>query len=72
MHGPTSPSLDVRSAEWKSVEQPMLADGEARIATDFKEITLRLENEMGLYETRSGMALVVKTEIGGIREEDEY
>ena len=50
----------------------MLADGEARIATDFKEITLRLENEMGLFETRSGMAIVVKTEIGGIREEEDY
>ena len=71
-NGPASPSLDVRSVEWKAVEQPMLKSGEARCAVEFKEVTLRLENEMGLYETRSGMALVVKTEIGGVGDEEEF
>lgn len=64
--GPTTPpSRDVRSVEWKAVEQRVLVGGEARSAVEMKEVTLRLENEMGLYETRSGLALVVKTEIGG-------
>ena len=71
-NGPTSPSLDVRSVEWKAVEQPMLKSGEARCAVEFKEVTLRLENEMGLYETRSGMALVVGTEIGAVSDEEEF
>ncbi|KAL8794685.1 MAG: hypothetical protein Q9195_002760 [Heterodermia aff. obscurata] len=69
---PTSPSLDVRSVEWKAAEQPMLKSGEARCAVEFREVTLRLENAMGLYETRSGMALVVKTEIGAVADEEEF
>ena len=71
-NGTTSPSLDVRPVEWKTMEQPPLGYGEARNKSEVKEVTLRMENEMGLYETRSGMAIVMKIEIGGARELEDF
>lgn len=53
------------SAEWKTVEARVLANGHARTVVYIKEICLRVENAMGLYETRSGKALVVKVDVGG-------
>lgn len=67
-----SPSLVARSVEWKAVQHPPLAQGEARSSIEFQEVTLRIANEMGLYETRSGMALVVKTEVGIVDHEEAY
>ena len=55
-NGVALPSRDLRSVEWKAVERQALAAGEARSTIDFKEIVLRIENAIGLYETRSGMA----------------
>lgn len=70
--GMASPPPSARSVEWKTPDHQALAAGDARSRTDFREITLRIENDLGLYETRSGFALVVKTEIGGVDEGAEY
>lgn len=37
---------------------------------EMREACLKLENEMGLYETRSGRAIAVRVEVG-VREEDD-
>ena len=71
-NGLPSPPPSARSVEWKAPDHLALAAGEARSKTDLREITLRIENDIGLYETRSGLALVVKTEIGGVDEGAEY
>ncbi len=51
-------------ANWRSIERTPLSDGEARVSAEVTEVCLRVENELGLYETRSGKALVVKVEFG--------
>ncbi|KAL8662776.1 MAG: hypothetical protein Q9168_008202 [Polycauliona sp. 1 TL-2023] len=56
---------------WQSSEQVVLARGEARLHADVREICLRVENDMGLYETRSGMAVIVKVELGFDPENDD-
>ncbi|KAI4255080.1 MAG: hypothetical protein L6R42_006922 [Xanthoria sp. 1 TBL-2021] len=60
--------------EWHSFHQATLMSGEARLHAEVKEVCLRVENAMGLYETRSGIAIVVKVELaydenddGGLR-----
>ncbi len=53
------------SSGWSSSGLPVLGDGEVRIGAETKEICLRVENQMGLYETRTGKALVIKVEVGG-------
>ncbi|KAI4257516.1 MAG: hypothetical protein L6R42_005603 [Xanthoria sp. 1 TBL-2021] len=60
--------------EWRSFQQATLMSGEARLRAEVKEVCLRVENAMGLYETRSGTAIVVKVELaydenddGGLR-----
>ncbi|KAL9626074.1 MAG: hypothetical protein Q9204_007604 [Flavoplaca sp. TL-2023a] len=50
--------------EWRSADKEPLAYGQARLLVEVKEVCLRIENEMGLYETRSGMAVVVCVELG--------
>ncbi len=50
--------------EWQSFRQAELPGGEARVHVEVKEVCLRVENEMGLYETRSGIAVVVSVELG--------
>ena len=50
--------------EWQSLRQAELRGGEARVHVEVKEVCLRVENEMGLYETRSGIAVVVRVELG--------
>lgn len=50
--------------EWQSVRHAELKGGEARVHVEVKEVCLRVENEMGLYETRSGIAVVVSVELG--------
>ncbi|KAI4140497.1 MAG: hypothetical protein LQ341_003819 [Variospora aurantia] len=49
-----------RDVDWKTVEPRALTDGEARVNVEKKEVCLRIENDMGLYETRTGRAIVVK------------
>ena len=53
------------TTDWKAAEGCSLVDGEASITVAIEEVCLRIETDMGLYETRSGKALVIKTEIGG-------
>ncbi|KAI4273349.1 MAG: hypothetical protein LQ337_004698 [Flavoplaca oasis] len=50
--------------EWRPADKEPLANGQARLLVEVKEVCLRIENEMGLYETRSGMAVVVCVELG--------
>jgi len=53
------------STEWKIPEVEPLADGEMRTGVEIKDICLRIENGMGLYETRTGKAVVVMVDAGG-------
>lgn len=53
------------NVEWKMPEVEQLGDGEVRTGVEMKDICLRIENEMGLYETRTGKAVVVKVDVGG-------
>ena len=55
----------VPSAEWRTVQEKPLGEGEVRIRVETMEICLRAENDMGLYETRTGKAIVVKVNVGG-------
>lgn len=51
-------------AQWRHLEEKALGEGEARIGTEIKEVCLRIENQLGLYETRTGKALVVRVDFG--------
>ena len=57
--------------DWKGVERKGLGEGQARVRVQVQEVCLRLENEMSLYETRTGKAIVVKVEIGMVMDMDE-
>ncbi|KAL8755013.1 MAG: hypothetical protein Q9199_003943 [Rusavskia elegans] len=50
--------------EWHSFQQAKLMSGEARVHAEVREVCLRVENAMGLYETRRGIAVVVNVELG--------
>ena len=50
--------------QWSLLEEKPLAPGEARVSVEIREICLRIENQLGLYETRTGKALVLRVEIG--------
>lgn len=51
------------STDWRTVQKEALGDGEVRVGVDLTEICLRVENDMGLYETRTGKA--VKVDVDG-------
>lgn len=77
MSGPTKAKAKMpariagsKDVDWSSVERTPLSDGDARASVEVTEVCLRIENEMGLYETRTGRALVVKVEVG-VREDDD-
>ena len=53
------------SAEWKTPTVEPLGDWEVRTGVALMDVSLRIENEMGLYETRTGKAVVVKVDVGG-------
>ena len=59
LQGPHSPT-----AEWRTVQKETLGKGEVRVRVEMKEVCLRTENDMGLYETKSGKAVVVKVDFG--------
>ncbi len=63
--GGSASQRTVFNVEWRTVEKKPLQTGEASIEIGIKEISLRIENAMGLYETRTGKAVVVKVEVGG-------
>lgn len=52
-------------AEWKLVSEPVVDEGQVRVVVEMREVSLRIENVMGLYETRRGKALMVRTEFEG-------
>lgn len=53
------------SADWSTVHEETLKDGEANFQIETKEICLRIVNGMGLYETSTGKAVVVEVNVGG-------
>lgn len=50
--------------QWRHLKEKALVEGEARVGAEMKEICLRIENQLGLYETRTGKALIVRVEFG--------
>jgi hypothetical protein len=52
-------------AEWRLVQERAVGRGEVRVGIGMRDVSLRTENVMGLYETRGGKALVIQVEIGG-------
>ena len=60
IQGPSFPNAD-----WRTVQKVTLGNGEVRTRVETREICLRLENDMGLYETRTGKAVIVKVDVGG-------
>ena len=50
---------------WRPVDERALRDGEVRVGIEMRDVSLRVENVMGLYETRGGKAIVIKVEFGG-------
>ena len=50
--------------DWRGATERALRDGEVRVNIRIKEVSLRVENVMGLYETRGGNAVVVRVEFG--------
>ena len=61
-----------RDVDWKGVERKQLGEGEARVSAEVNEVCLRIENEMGLYETRTGRAIVVRVEVGTGDDVDDW
>ena len=53
------------TADWSTVHKEILGDGEASFQIEIKEIFLRTENDMGLFETKTGKAVVVSVNVGG-------
>ena len=63
---PGSTSQPTRSAaDWRTTQRKRLRNGEARVEVGMQDISLRSENAMGLFETKTGTAMVVKVEFGG-------
>ncbi|KAL9639219.1 MAG: hypothetical protein Q9164_001067 [Protoblastenia rupestris] len=65
----TKPNPDISihspSAEWNTPSKAVLAKGEVALDINLQNICLRIQNHMALFETRSGIALVIGVEIGG-------
>lgn len=53
-----------RNAQWMSTKKKAVGPGEVDIGVECREISLRVENEIGLFETRSGKAVIVRVEVG--------
>lgn len=53
------------NADWRTGQKETLGNGEVSIQVETTEICWRTENDMGLYETRTGKAVVVKVTVGG-------
>lgn len=54
----------LRNVQWMSTKQKKVGPGEVDIGAECREISLRVENEIGLFETRSGLAVIVRVEVG--------
>ena len=51
-------------ADWRTVPNLVLEKEDVRTRVWIMEICLRVENDMGLYETRTGKAVIVKVDVG--------
>lgn len=54
----------LRNVQWMSIKQKTVGPGEVDIGIECREVSLRVENEIGLFETRSGNAVIVRVEVG--------
>ena len=53
------------NADWRTTQKEILGNGELSVQVETRDVSLRIENDMGLYETRTGKAVVVKVDVGG-------
>ncbi|KAL9045542.1 MAG: hypothetical protein Q9214_001430 [Letrouitia sp. 1 TL-2023] len=51
-------------SSWSYEEELPLRNGEVRTNVEIREVCLRIENEMGLYETRAGKVVMVRVQLG--------
>ncbi|KAI4164871.1 MAG: hypothetical protein LQ342_001504 [Letrouitia transgressa] len=51
-------------SSWSYEEERPLRNGEVRTNVKIREVCLRIENEMGLYETRAGKVVMVRVQLG--------
>ena len=51
-------------ADWRTESKLDLKKEDVRTRVSVMEVCLRVENDMGLYETRTGKAVVVKVDVG--------
>jgi len=56
-------SQDIPASGWRFEKEDALTDGEVRIKTGLQDVSLRVQSEMGLYETKTGKAVVVSFEM---------
>lgn len=54
----------LRNVQWMSIKKKKVGPGEVDIGAECREISLRVENEIGLFETKSGFAVIVRVEVG--------
>lgn len=62
---PLAKKANLRSVEWRFAKEEILGPGEVSVGVELKEVCLRVENAMGLFETRGGKAIVIRVEVGG-------
>ncbi|MCJ1430821.1 hypothetical protein MMC27_000171 [Xylographa pallens] len=54
---------NVPASGWRFEKEKALTNGEVRIKTGLQDVSLRVQSEMGLYETKTGKAVVVSFEM---------
>lgn len=54
----------LRNVQWMPIKKKTVGPGEVDIRVECREVSLRVENEIGLFETRSGNAVIVRVEVG--------
>ncbi|MCJ1243611.1 hypothetical protein MMC30_000808 [Trapelia coarctata] len=61
---PPPPPCPVSGGGWRFEKEDVLDPGHVRVKVGLQDVCLRVVTEMGLYETRTGKAVVVNMEIG--------
>ena len=56
-------SRKVYASDWRFEKEEALENGEVRIKIGLQDVSLRMQSEMGLYDTRTGKAVVVSCEM---------
>ncbi|MCJ1474114.1 hypothetical protein MMC13_002772 [Lambiella insularis] len=54
---------DTNPTGWRFEREEVLPPGEVRIKTGLQDVSLRVQNQMGLFETRTGKAVVINFEM---------